>query len=46
MELSSINAENNAAMNNQKSIVDDLNTKIINKEKEIQELTTNMKMVK
>ena len=43
MELSSINAENNAAMNNQKSIVDDLNTKIINKEKEIQELTTNMK---
>ena len=43
MELSSLEAENTFTKTRQENIVNDLNNQIADKEKQIQELTTNMK---
>lgn len=43
MELSSLEAENTFTKTRQENIVNDLNNQIVDKEKQIQDLTTNMK---
>ncbi|HIS88182.1 TPA: hypothetical protein IAA87_01985 [Candidatus Avigastranaerophilus faecigallinarum] len=43
MELSSLEAENTFTKTRQENIVNDLNNQIVNKESQIQDLTTNMK---
>ena len=43
MELSSLESENTVTKNKQENIVNELNDQIADKEKQIQELTTNMK---
>ena len=43
MELSSLESENIVTKNKQENIVNELNDQIVDKEKQIQELTTNMK---